>query len=315
MGIEAFSLRMLCSAKQRGAEFSNTVTLGRQDLSLHEREFDAIVRDAGRSRADLARRGVTGIGVADSMLIELLGITRLVSIDCSSYEGATLIHDMNLPIDAALRETFDAVIDTGTLEHVFNFPVAVANCMNMLRVGGRFYALTPANNHCGHGFYQFSPELFFRIFNSSNGFALEHVIAVEHPYPGIELSRTRTAYSVKDPGHLSQRVNLTNSRPVYLFVQALKCAAVEPFASAPQQSDYAAAWQSGRFGQNADAGNSSNASFAPRAAAQIWKWHAALPLTIRRPLLGLFQRWYGHTFRNRRAYRPWNQRGTPPSVS
>jgi hypothetical protein len=45
----------------------------------------------------------------------------------------------------------------------FNFPVALANAMKMAKIGGHFAARTPANNQCGHGFYQFSPGLFYRI--------------------------------------------------------------------------------------------------------------------------------------------------------
>ncbi len=308
MGIEAFSLRMLCHAKRRGALFGDTITLGRQDLSLHDHEFTATLRDMGRSVADVQQKGVTGTGRADALLSELLAIDRLVSIDCSDYEGATIVHDLNLPIPDAMRETFDAVIDTGTLEHVFNFPVAVANCMNLLRVGGRFYALTPANNHCGHGFYQFSPELFFRVFQHVNGFELEHVFAVQHPFPGIELSTSRTVYAVRDPATLGQRVDLVNDRPVYLFVQAIKRAAVVPFATFPQQSDYAAAWT-----RPHDAGGVAAAlPLGQRLAMRIWQWHAQLPSSLRRPLLGYFQRWYRHTFRYRRAYTPWDQSGPPP---
>jgi hypothetical protein len=33
-------------------------------------------------------------------------------------------------------------------------------------------AVTPANNQMGHGFYQFSPELFFRVFSQENGYLL-----------------------------------------------------------------------------------------------------------------------------------------------
>lgn len=308
MGIEAFSLRMLCHAKRRGAPFRDTITLGRQDLSLHDRDFKVVLRDMGRSLADLRQKGVTGTGRADALLTELLAIDRLVSIDCSDYEGATVVHDMNLPIPADMRETFDAVIDTGTLEHVFNFPVAIANCMNMLRVGGRFFALTPANNHCGHGFYQFSPELFFRLFGGVNGFELEHVIAVQHPFPGIELSTSRTAYAVRDPATLGQRVDLVNARPVYLFVQAVKRAAVVPFATFPQQSDYASAW-TGRPDADQIAPSLTRGQ---RMAIRIWQWHAQLPPALRRPLLGYFQRVYRHTFRYRRAYTPWDQSGPPP---
>ena len=93
-----------------------------------------------------------------------------ISIDASAYENATMVHDMNLPVGDELKQKFSVVIDGGTLEHVFNFPTAIRNCMEMLKVGGHFFAHTMANNFMGHGFYQFSPELFYRVFSPENGF-------------------------------------------------------------------------------------------------------------------------------------------------
>jgi hypothetical protein len=298
MGIEVTSLRMLCHARLQGASFADTVTLGRQHLSLRRREIDEALRSMGRAadRVGRYRRAV----FADDLLVDLLGIERLVSIDGSDYEGATLVHDMNSPVPDALREAHDAVIDTGTLEHVFNFPVAIANCMSMLRVGGRFYALTPANNHCGHGFYQFSPELFFRVLGAANGFELEHLLAIAHPFPGIELSRRRTVYAVRDPASVGARVGLVSRRPVYLFVQAVKREQVEPFVTYPQQSDYASAW--------------STAGTRSSRVSPMWRLHRALPFVLRRLLLGIFQRWRRDSFRNTRSYRKWDQKGPPPRV-
>ncbi len=82
-----------------------------------------------------------------------------MSLDCSDYEHCDIVHDMNRPIDPSHHGTFDVVIDGGSLEHIFNFPVAVANCMNLVKVGGSVFIFTPANNHMGHGFYQFSPDV------------------------------------------------------------------------------------------------------------------------------------------------------------
>lgn len=70
---------------------------------------------------------------------------------------------MNREIPGDFIEKYSMVLDGGSLEHVFNFPVAVRNCMQMLQVGGHYLAITPANNFMGHGFYQFSPELYFSI--------------------------------------------------------------------------------------------------------------------------------------------------------
>jgi 2-polyprenyl-3-methyl-5-hydroxy-6-metoxy-1,4-benzoquinol methylase len=79
-------------------------------------------------------------------------------LDASPYEGADTIHDMNTPVPEAWHGRYDVV--SGSLEHIFNFSVAIANLANMLRVGGTIFVTTPVNNLMGHGVYQFSPELY-----------------------------------------------------------------------------------------------------------------------------------------------------------
>ncbi|MCP9845223.1 hypothetical protein KBY77_16105 [Synechococcus sp. Cruz-7E5] len=240
-------------------------------------------------------------GIADDLLTRLLEIEELLSIDASGYEGASLVHDLNQPVPESLWGQFDAVIDGGTLEHVFNFPTAIVSCMRMLKIGGRFYSLTPANNHCGHGFYQFSPELFFRLFHGANGFDLETLLLVEHPYPGIELSTRRGVWTVKDPAVAQSRGGLVNRHPVYLFVQAVKRQNVEPLALVPQQSDYKVAWNA-----STHVPSSEDVSLGESVARRLWQLHAALPPALGRTLLGLYQRFYRDTLRNRKHYRRWN---------
>ncbi|MFM6027180.1 MAG: hypothetical protein ACKPER_30355, partial [Dolichospermum sp.] len=99
--------------------------------------------------------------------------------------------------------------------------------------------MTIANNFMGHGFYQFSPELFFRILTKENGYELVKVIAVD-------TSSTKQWFSIKDPNELKERVTLVNSSPLYLFVIAKKIDnSVAIFKTAPQQSDYELMWQDG----------------------------------------------------------------------
>ena len=86
---------------------------------------------------------------------------------------------MNKEVPPSLKGQYSMVLDGGTLEHVFNFPVAIKNCMEMLRVGGHYIGITPTNNFMGHGFYQFSPELYCSIFTRENGFELVSVVAFE----------------------------------------------------------------------------------------------------------------------------------------
>jgi hypothetical protein len=87
-----------------------------------------------RDPAEL-RRESGGWGEA---FFRLLGAQRVDSIDASSIEGASLIHDLNTPIDDSLKERFSLIYDGGTLEHLFNLPQALRNCMEMLRLGGYF---------------------------------------------------------------------------------------------------------------------------------------------------------------------------------
>ena len=106
---------------------------------------------------------------ADS-LFKKLGSNDLDILDYSNYENANVVQDLNKPINDKYKEKYSFVYDGGTLEHVFNFPNAIKNCMDLVKAGGYFCQATVANNLCGHGFYQFSPELYYRIFSEENGF-------------------------------------------------------------------------------------------------------------------------------------------------
>ena len=46
-----------------------------------------------------------------------------------------------------LRRRYDLVYDGGSIEHVFNLPVALRNCMDMLAVGGHYICNTATNNY------------------------------------------------------------------------------------------------------------------------------------------------------------------------
>ena len=66
--------------------------------------------------------------------------------------------------------------------------------MKMVKSGGSLFITTVANNLCGHGFYQFSPELDVRIFTAENGFELGKVALYGAVFRDIELSAKRRAY-------------------------------------------------------------------------------------------------------------------------
>jgi SAM-dependent methyltransferase len=235
MGIDLNSAKFLVSSLKQGVSFEKTITLGRQGLLFTNDQLTKILLDDDcPSKYENFSMKEHGLIYADTFF-HLLGAHEVLSVDFSAYEGATIIHDMNTPIPDRLKDQFDVVFDGGTLEHVFNFPIALKNCLEMVKMGGRFITHTPSNNYCGHGFYQFSPELFFRALSITNGFHIERFIAVD-----MEGGRL---FSVIDPEKIKRRVELINFHPTQLFIQAKKISQNNIFKINPQQSDYTIAWE------------------------------------------------------------------------
>ena len=238
MAIDTEAARMLLEAARSGVSFKATLMLGRQDYLPGNAETRRLLGSFGFDSSTCLRafEGNPGRRYAEPFFAAL-GASRIDSMDASSFEGATCIHDLNEVIPDALACQYDVVYDGGTLEHVFNFQQAIRNCMKLVRTGGRVILHTPANNFFGHGFFQFSPELFWRVFSRVNGFRVEKMVAMEY-------GPRRRWYEVVDPESVRARTTLVNSYPVLLFVQAVKVAEKVPFEVCPQQSDYSAAWSS-----------------------------------------------------------------------
>lgn len=228
MGIERNAAALLLKMRSGGVKFGRVLTLGRQNIHLELDEYQRALKRLGRPPAAALPT------YADELLLAM-GAESVDSMDASGYEEATLTHDLNRVTPADWNERFDMVFDGGTLEHVFDFPTAIKNCMRMVRPGGRFVSVTIPNNWCGHGFYQFSPELFFRVFSADNGFSIQEMYVAE---------LDGAAYAVKDPATVGGRVELCNTRPVYLLVHARREAVREILARTPQQSDYVVEWDS-----------------------------------------------------------------------
>jgi hypothetical protein len=211
--------------------------VGRQVLLVDAKTLQHNLKQFGfdADEAEAQRILTESNGYAESFL-KILGARGIESFDASDYENATNVHDFNEPIPDRFKNKYSVVLDGGTLEHIFNFPAAIKNCMEMVKVGGHFLNITPTNNYLGHGFYQFSPELFFRIFTTDNGYEKPRVFIFEQ-IPNCDW------YEVTDPDAVKERVTLINNEPSYMLVIAKKEKSVEIFKKAPQQSDYSAIWQ------------------------------------------------------------------------
>lgn len=233
MGIDIHNLNFLAHAQDLGVRYERTLAIGRQALFIEPFELEDHRRLRGLPPLVEPARAAGAPRYFEPLMQQWLGARDAESVDASSYENATHLHDMNLPWPepSAQRGAYDAVLDFGCLEHVFNFPVAWRNVVDLCKVGGHVFHSLPANNLSGHGFYQFSPELFFNLYRRENGFELLGL------WFSVKGDR-RTWWKVANPMDVKRRVNLCNSHEVYMLVLARKLQDIGPLP-APQQSDYA----------------------------------------------------------------------------
>ena len=226
MGVDYTAIKLLSLLKD-DKKNKKLLTLGRQGLHINTNKVESLLE----LKKDSLKNEIW-----TEKLFNLLGYD-IESIDNSNYENATHVHDMNFPIKENFKNKYDIVLDGGTLEHIFNFPVAIKNCMEMVKVGGKFASITCGNNFSGHGFYQFSPELFFRVFTKENGFEVENVFISE--------VGSNTWYKVMDPNVVKKRVLFNNKKETYIITIANKISNQEIFKNTPQQSDYFDIWNNG----------------------------------------------------------------------
>ena len=107
-----------------------------------------------------------------------------------------------------------------------------------------------ANNYLGHGFYQFSPELFFRVFAPENGFEVERIVLLENDLLWSSLLGSVAPVELKgpwyeavDPQVVHGRALLQTKQAVVIQVQARKVAECPLFVRPPMQSDYVTHWE------------------------------------------------------------------------
>jgi hypothetical protein len=283
MGLDIHTLNLLRFGEKSGLDLSSILTIGRPTLFLTDDELAGFLRETGRpaTPADLA--GIRGEGFSERFLRTAFGAREVESLDASPYENATIIHDMNRPMVAPRQ--FSTVLDFGCLEHIFNLPVALANVIASCRDGGHVLHVLPTNNWCGHGFYQFSPELFFSLYSEARGFRGTQVFLAEW-------NRPSRWYRVRSPMESGKRVNVINQDKTYVLVLTTKTAdATSPVDDPPQQSDYVQTWS---------APSQAARKAGPSALRTRWRkitrstGLSSVAKSLRQPLRSLRYRLFGH---------------------
>jgi hypothetical protein len=213
--------------------FGRCVTVGRQQIHFEAGEGKAAWSAMRCDRA--AGQGGANYGEYCETLLTQLGATSVDSLDASDYEGATIIHDLNNPLPAGLLGKFDTVIDFGTVEHVFDVPQVLKTYTSLVSEGGTILIATQADGSCGHGFYQFSPELFYRFFSPKAGFETKCFL--------IPCGSSRRSWIFSpDPASSHSRIEFPVMGKTYVVAIARRRGPLGA-SDGVQQSDYAVLWK------------------------------------------------------------------------
>lgn len=174
MGIGKGAIKILIHEMNRKAFSGSVLTLGRQDVFITYEELQSIAK-----KLQVTLQKLTGDEIilarkeqykkkkyiADTTLFKALGFSESKTLDISDYESADYIFDLNeKKTPKILASSFDVIIDGGTTEHVFNIPNVMQNIFKMLKLNGRIIHMAPMSNYVDHGFYMFSPRLFWDFY-------------------------------------------------------------------------------------------------------------------------------------------------------
>jgi hypothetical protein len=290
MGLAIGAAKMLMKESLRRPLAGRVLTLGRQfvvfpyeELVVAAREFGVALRPVRtvtlHSLPALAAKGY----LSDDSLFELLGFEGFESLDYSDYEQAHITFDMNeKEAPEGLKEKYDFIIDSGTMEHVFHVPNFLANIHAMLRPGGRVVHLSPASNYIEHGFYCFSPS-FFADYYTANNYEINQMQMVKH-VPAPEVPWEISDYT---PGCLEPVSFGGLDDGMYLTLCIVTKTSGSTAGVVPQQGHYRAEWARAQQGTPPAPAPApelpSVASMAPAPKARLKKFIKDRPL-IYQPL-------------------------------
>jgi SAM-dependent methyltransferase len=246
MGLSRTTIQLLLNEASLRPFSGAVATLGRQHIYFTWDEFRQFARKADvpvgsdivpklHREPALSKRGYA----SDGTVLRGLGFSDCVTIDCSSYEDADEILDLNAEeTPPHLQDRFDLVLDLGTMEHVFHTRNVLANMHRMVKTGGRIIHLSPAAEYLNHGFYNFSPA-FFEDYYIANNYLIHQIWLCRY-------RKTNSVYSPVDVfDYFNRRPRGFEAGPlakrIYTWTVAER-RAESTSSLVPQQGTYRAAW-------------------------------------------------------------------------
>ena len=224
MALTFHTFKFLEKLKKNNLNFGETLTIGRLNNLLEKEDFKLLNIQIDQNV------------YADKLLKQHFNLLSLNALDYSSFEDADIIHDLNIPLENSNKQ-FNTIIDFGTSEHVFNVTECLKNISNLCKINGHIVHCLPANNNCGHGFWQFSPELFFNIYDNTNGFDETEIFL-------INLFDKKNWYKINKQ-KIGERLELNSKEPLYLLVKTKKIG--KNLYQNINQSDYEQQWLNDQY--------------------------------------------------------------------
>jgi len=213
MGIDLTSFEALLLSLKYVENKKNALTLGRQGIHIWPNTVEYILK-----KYDFFKENMYYEWGYCETLFKDLGFQEVESIDYSSYENASIIHNMNKPISFENKK-YDFIYDGGTIEHIFNMPQVCENIINLLEIGGIFCSVTCNNNLSGHGIYQFSPEFFLSAFSKDYGMEIKELYLAQ---VGSEIHEWKNVNDFKDENGGRNMSKFDSNRDVYIITIAKK---------------------------------------------------------------------------------------------
>ncbi len=177
MGLLASHIHFLSMENKKHPISGDVLTLGQQGVYTTIENAKRIISSYDISntissdfdtnpKIDSWMKGLLKNNTNAQAVFTLLGANKVYACDYSDYENPDFTFDLNYPVGEEYKEKFDVIFDSGTLEHIFDIPTALNNIDYMLKKGGRMIIFSPSSNFVDHGFYSFSPTLFFDYFET-----------------------------------------------------------------------------------------------------------------------------------------------------
>lgn len=188
MGLSNLGLRLIAETMRDKNLSGSCMTFGVSGVEGEYSDIQRVLSEANYpykkiDESEVVYDDATQFGrtVHQDVPFKMLGFSRVDSLDYFPNEKPTYVIDLNKPIDSKYHDRYDMVFDGGTSEHCFNVRESLSNVIKLLKIGGRVVHAVPLSGWINHGFYQFSPTLFFDFYGINGFVELNAKIVVHKP--------------------------------------------------------------------------------------------------------------------------------------